>query len=58
MTDLKSREAAAYNQWLAAEVQASIDDLLPSIPHDEVMHLNAKESFDFFQCLIHTRTIQ
>jgi hypothetical protein len=32
-----AHEAAAYNQWLAAEVQASIDDPRPSIPHDEVM---------------------
>ena len=31
-----AHEAAAYNQWLAAEVQASIDDPRPSIPHDEV----------------------
>lgn len=30
-------EAAAYNQWLASEIQASIDDPRPSIPHDEVM---------------------
>ncbi len=30
-------EAAAYNQWLAAEVQAAIDDPRPSVPHDEVM---------------------
>src|SRR3954452_4197330 len=32
-----AHEAAAYNQWLAAEIQASIDDPRPSIPHDEVM---------------------
>ena len=30
-------EAAAYNQWLASEIQASIDDPRPGIPHDEVM---------------------
>lgn len=30
-------EAAAYNQWLAGEIQASIDDPRPSIPHAEVM---------------------
>ncbi len=29
--------AAAYNEWLAAEIQESIDDPRPSIPHDEVM---------------------
>lgn len=33
----KAREAAAYNQWLAGEIQASIDDPRPSIPHDEVI---------------------
>lgn len=32
-----AHEAAAYNQWLAGEIQASIDDHRPSIPHDEVM---------------------
>lgn len=33
----EAHEAAAYGKWLAAEVQASIDDPRPSIPHDEVM---------------------
>lgn len=33
----EAHEAAAYNQWLAAEIQASIDDPRPNIPHDEVM---------------------
>lgn len=32
-----AHEAAAYNQWLASEIQASIDDPRASIPHDEVM---------------------
>ena len=32
-----AHEAAAYNQWLISEIQASIDDPRPSIPHDEVM---------------------
>ncbi len=32
-----AHEAAAYNQWLAGEIQASIADPRPSIPHDEVM---------------------
>lgn len=32
-----AHEAVAYNQWLASEIQASIDDPRPSIPHDEVM---------------------
>lgn len=32
-----AHEAAAYNQWLSSEIQASIDDPRPDIPHDEVM---------------------
>jgi hypothetical protein len=32
-----AHQAAAYNQWLVGEIQASIDDPRPSIPHDEVM---------------------
>lgn len=32
-----AHEAAAYNQWLAGEIQASIDDPRPSISHDDVM---------------------
>jgi|GEM_PF-4196175 len=30
-------KAAACNEWLAAEIQAVIDDPRSSIPHDEVM---------------------
>jgi len=33
----KAYQAAAYTDWLAAEVQAAIDDPRPSIPHDKVM---------------------
>lgn len=33
----KAHEAAAYAQWLAAEIQEALDDPRPSIPHDEVM---------------------
>lgn len=33
----QAHEAAAYNQWLAAEIQEAIDDPRPSIPRDEVM---------------------
>jgi hypothetical protein len=33
----KAHQAAAYNDWLAAQIQASIDDPRPSIPHDEVL---------------------
>jgi len=32
-----AHEAAAYNHWLAGEIQASIDDSRTSIPHDEIM---------------------
>lgn len=30
-------EAASYDLWFRAKVQASLDDPRPSIPHDEVM---------------------
>lgn len=33
----EAHEAAAYSKWLVAEIQESIDDPRPSIPHDEVM---------------------
>lgn len=33
----EAHEAAAYNQWLAAEIQEAITDPRSSIPHDEVM---------------------
>lgn len=33
----EAHEAAAYNQWLADEIQASIDDPRPGVPRDEVM---------------------
>ena len=33
----RAHQAAAYNDWLAAEVQASLEDPRPSIPNDEVM---------------------
>ncbi len=32
-----AHEAAAYTKWLAAEIQASIDDPREDIPHDDVM---------------------
>lgn len=38
-----AHEAISYNKWLAAEIQASIDDPRPSISHEEVMtRMNAK----------------
>lgn len=33
----EAHEAAAYNQWLAAEIQESIDDPRPNVPHDQVV---------------------
>jgi hypothetical protein len=30
-------EAEAYDRWFRAKVQASLDDQLPSTPHDQVM---------------------
>jgi hypothetical protein len=33
----KAHEAAAYNEWLAAEIQEAIDDPRPNISHDDVM---------------------
>lgn len=39
----KAHQAAAYTEWLAAEIQEAIDDPRPSIPHDEVMaRMNAR----------------
>ena len=33
----RAHEAAAYDKWFRAQVQASIDDPRPSIPHEQVM---------------------
>ena len=30
-------QAASYDRWLRAKVQASLDDPRPSVPHDQVM---------------------
>jgi len=30
-------EAAEYDRWFHAKVQASLDDTSPDIPHDEAM---------------------
>lgn len=32
-----AHQAAAHNRWLAAEIQESLEDPRPSVPHDEVM---------------------
>ena len=34
----EAHEAAAYNNWIKAEVQEAIDDTSPTIPHNEVMN--------------------
>ena len=39
----KAHEAAAYNEWLAAEIQEAVDDIRPSISHDAVMAEMAAE---------------
>ncbi|WP_133510112.1 hypothetical protein [Candidatus Thiosymbion oneisti] len=33
----EAHKAAAYNEWLAAQIQEAIDDPRPDIPHAEVM---------------------
>ncbi|MFZ4538816.1 hypothetical protein [Propionivibrio sp.] len=33
----RAHEAAAYDTWFRAQVQAAIDDPRPSIPHEQVM---------------------
>ncbi|MEN2980313.1 hypothetical protein P7L78_26680 [Tistrella bauzanensis] len=33
----EAHRSAAYNRWLAGEIQGAIDDPRPNIPHDEVM---------------------
>ncbi|AXI82777.1 hypothetical protein FUT69_04930 [Xylella taiwanensis] len=30
-------QAASYDRWFRAKVQASLDDSRPSVPHDQVM---------------------
>jgi len=30
-------QAASYDRWFRAKVQAAIDDARPSLPHDEAM---------------------
>lgn len=38
VSDFESEEqAASYDRWLRAKVQASIDDPRPSIPNEQVM---------------------
>lgn len=36
-TPRTAQPAADYEQWLADEMQSSIDDPRPSIPHDRAM---------------------
>lgn len=41
----KAHEAAAYDKWFRLEVQESIDDPRPSIPHEEVeAHFQARRA--------------
>ena len=32
----RAHKAAAYNKWFRAQVQASLDDPRPSMPHEQV----------------------
>jgi hypothetical protein len=32
-----TEEAEAYDRWFRAQVQASLDDRRPSVPHDQAM---------------------
>ncbi len=32
-----TEDAEAYDRWFRAKVQASLDDVRPVIPHDQVM---------------------
>ena len=57
----EAHEAAAYNQWLSAEIQASIDTLQPCIPHDEAMAARAgriSERHRFYRVLSEVCTIE
>jgi predicted transcriptional regulator len=35
--DEQRRPDAGYDEWFRAQIQASLDDQRPNIPHDEVM---------------------
>ena len=38
VSDFETKEqAASYDRWFRAKVQASLDDPRPNIPHDRVM---------------------
>ena len=32
-----SEQEASYNVWLKEKIQSSLNDLRPSVPHDQVM---------------------
>ncbi|VVQ35258.1 hypothetical protein PS943_04194 [Pseudomonas fluorescens] len=32
-----AEQAASYDRWFRAKVQASLDDPRPNVPHDQVM---------------------
>lgn len=38
VSELETKEqAASYDRWFRAKVQASLDDPRPNVPHDQVM---------------------
>lgn len=39
----RAHEAAAHDQWFRTQVQESIDDVRPSIPHEEVERVFAEK---------------
>ncbi|WP_282384393.1 MULTISPECIES: stability determinant [unclassified Pseudomonas] len=39
VSDFETEEAAEYDLWFRAKVQAALDDPRPPIPHDEAMVL-------------------
>ena len=56
VSEFESEEqAASYDAWFRAKVQASLDDPRPNVPHDEVMaelkaHLAAKRDKRRIDC--------
>ena len=48
----------SYTAWLAAEIQAAIDDPRPSVPHDEVMARMGAKIADMLAIQQEKRTAQ
>lgn len=53
-----AHEAISYNKWLAAEIQASIDDQRASVSHEEVMaRMDAKITKLKTASFVHDRNV-